>query len=107
MFVLTSGLNLLFIRSADLRDGFAKFGFPQSMMAGIGVAALAASILYLLPRTRVWGAILLTGYLGGAVATHIRIGAPTFLAPAIIGILTWVGLLLRDQRVRELVSMRQ
>jgi hypothetical protein len=93
-------------RSAELREGFAKFGYPESSMSAIGAAALAASVLYLIPRTRIWGAILLTGYLGGAVATHVRVNDPTFFAPAVFGVLTWVGLFLRDRRVRELVSVR-
>ena len=107
LFVLTSGLNLIFIRSADLRESFAKFGYPESTMTGVGVAALVSSALYLIPRTSPWGVILLTGYLGGAVATHVRIGDPTFVAPAVFGILAWVGLYLRDQRLRDFVVLQR
>jgi hypothetical protein len=107
LFVLSSGLNLMFIRSADLREGFAKFGMAESTMTGIGLAAVVACVLYLIPRTSPWGVILLTGYLGGAVATHVRIADPTFAAPATFGILAWVGLYLRDQRLRDFVGPRR
>jgi hypothetical protein len=62
-------------------------------------------VLYLVPRTKVWGALLLTAYLGGAVATHVRIGEP-FLTPVLIGALLWAGLYLRDPRVRTVASLR-
>jgi hypothetical protein len=66
---------------------------------------IACTILYLIPRTAVLGAILLTGYLGGAIATHVRIGGPLFsiIMPVILGAMLWAGLYRRDQRVRSLV----
>jgi hypothetical protein len=106
VFVLTSGLNLLFIRSADVREGFAKFGFSENAMTAIGAAAFLASLLYLIPRTAVLGAILMTGYMGGAIATHVRVNDPTFVAPLVIGILVWLGLFLREERLGSLLPLR-
>jgi hypothetical protein len=106
VFMLTSGINLTFIRSADVLKGFAQFGYPDYTILLIGIAALLGSVLYLVPRTSVLGAIVLTGYLGGAVATHVRVSDPTFVAPLIVGILIWVGLFLRDERLRALLPLR-
>ena len=80
-----------------------KFGYPDSATAGMGLALIASTILYAIPRTAVLGAILLTGYLGGAVATHVRVSAPVseVVFPVIFGALVWGGLVLRDRRVRE------
>ena len=106
IFMLTSGLNVAFVRSADVVQGFAKFGYPEDVMVPIGLAALVGSLLYLIPRTAVLGAIVLTGYLGGAVATHVRINDPTFFAPLAVGILIWLGLFLRDEKLRALLPLR-
>jgi hypothetical protein len=83
-------------------------GYPQSVLTGLGIVLLTCTLLYLLPRTAVLGAILLTGYLGGAVASHVRVGEgwfPTFF-PAIFGALLWGGLYLRDSRLRQLLPLR-
>ncbi|HEX5322549.1 MAG TPA: DoxX family protein [Capsulimonadaceae bacterium] len=87
----------------------AKLGYPASTMFGIGVALLACTALYAFPRTSILGAVLLTGYLGGAVATHVRVqdGAFNILFPVIFGAIVWSGLYLRDSRVRALVPLRQ
>ena len=106
-FMFTSGINLMFVRSADMQAGFATFGIPEDTIFGIGVSALVSSILYLVPRTSVLGAILLTGYLGGAVATHVRIHDPVMFAPLLVGILIWLGIYLQDERLRALVPLRQ
>ena len=105
IFMLTSGINLMFVRSADLREGFAKFGYSPDVMPGIGLAALIGSLLYLFPKTSTLGAILLTAYLGGATATHVRINDPTFVAPVVVGCLIWLGLFLREDRLRALVPI--
>jgi uncharacterized membrane protein YphA (DoxX/SURF4 family) len=82
-----------------------KYGYPASALAVIGILELGCTLLYLVPRTAVLGAILLTGYLGGAVATHVRVSeAPT--AAAILGVLVWAGLFLRDSRIRALIPLR-
>ena len=106
LFMLTSGINVLFIRSADLEKNSAKFGYPESAINAIGWCALISAILYLIPQTSVLGAILLTGYLGGAVATHVRISDPLFFPAIIVGVLIWLGLWLQDARLRALVPLR-
>jgi len=105
IFVFTSGLNILFVKSPELVEQFAKFNYPESMMPMTGWAAVVSSVLYMVPRTAVLGAILLTGYLGGAVATHTRILDPQGFAPLVVGILAWVGLYLRNDRLRSLVPL--
>ena len=106
-FVFTGGINAILIRSADLREGFAKFGYPDSAIPVVGVAALVSSALYLIPRTAHLGAILMTGYLGGAVATHLRVNDPTLVVPIVFGILVWTGLFLREERLRALIPWRR
>jgi len=84
-------------------------GFPAGAVLGIGLLELACIVLYVTPRTAVLGAILLTGYLGGAIASQMRIGAPVFshiLFPTYIAALFWVGLYLRDDRLRILLPIR-
>ena len=87
-------------------EGFRKFGYPDRVLQLLGVVELSCAILYLIPRTAVLGAILVTGYLGGAVATHARVSDPAFVMPFLLGVIAWLGLYLRDRRVRELVPLR-
>src|SRR3981081_2687462 len=80
-----------------------QLGYPESVIFGLGIVVLVCVILYVIPRTAVLGAILLTGYLGGAVATHVRVGDPLFshaLFPVYFAILLWGGLYLREERLR-------
>lgn len=81
-------------------------GYPESALTPIGVVELLSALLYAVPQTSVLGAILLTGYLGGAVATHVRVGEG-FAAPVVLGVLVWLGLFLRDPRLRELTPLRK
>ena len=85
-----------------------QLGYPESIILPIGIVLLACTALYVFPRTAVLGAILLTGYLGGAVATHVRVGAGWFpvLFPVVFGVLIWGGLYLRDERLRTLIPLR-
>ena len=86
-----------------------QLGFPENVIFPLGVVVLVCVILYAIPRTAVLGAILLTGYLGGAVATHVRAGDPLFshvLFPVYFGILLWGGLYLREERLRALIPLR-
>ena len=86
-----------------------QLGYPESVIFGLGIVVLVCVILYVVPRTAVLGAILLTGYLGGAVATHVRAGDPLFshiLFPVYVAILIWGGLYLRDERLRALIPLR-
>jgi hypothetical protein len=85
-------------------EGAVRLGYPESTVFGIGLALLVSTALYAVPRTTFVGTILLTGYLGGAVATQVRVEDPWFLFPAFIGVLVWGGLFLRDERIRALVS---
>ena len=86
-----------------------KVGFPESAVAGIGCALLVSTLLYVIPRTSILGAILLTGYLGGAVATHVRLGDPLFshvLAPVYLAVFVWGGLCQRDKWLQALIFSR-
>ena len=85
-------------------EGSVRLGYPDGTVFWTGLALLVSTALYAVPRTAFLGAILLTGYLGGAVATQVRVEDPWFLFPAFFGALVWGGLFLRDGRVRELVS---
>jgi hypothetical protein len=89
-------------------EDFARLGYPESVIMGIAILEIACTLVYLIPRTSVLGAILLTGYLGGAVATHVRVGDPSvnILAPIFVGALFWVGLYLRNERLRALIPFR-
>lgn len=109
-------LNLLFAGYLKLAkpagsgvvEEFARLGYPESVILAIGILEIACTVVYLIPRTSVLGAILLTGYLGGAVATHVRVGDPSskIIAPILVGALVWVGLYLRDKRLRALIPFR-
>ncbi|WP_426733060.1 DoxX family protein [Myxococcus faecalis] len=92
-------------QSPEVVEGFAKSGFPASVLVPIGIAELLSALLYAVPRTAVLGAILVTGYLGGATVTHVRQG-DSFLIPVLLGVIAWGGLFLRDARVRALLPLR-
>jgi hypothetical protein len=90
-------------------ESFGQLGYPVSVSLGIGLVELICLVLYVIPRTSVLGAVLLTGYLGGAVATHVRVGSPVFthiLFPIYVAALVWGGLFLREPRLRALVPLR-
>lgn len=82
-----------------------QLGYPESAIGGIGMALLTCTILYLIPRTAILGAVLLTGYLGGAVATYVRVSGPLFntLFPVIFACIIWGGLYLRDKRLQSVL----
>ncbi len=84
-----------------------KFGFPEWELSWVGLLELACVTLYLIPRTAVLGGVLLAAFLGGAVATHVRLADPAFVVPVSLGVLAWGGLYLRDSRLRVLVPLRQ
>jgi hypothetical protein len=91
-------------------EGTTRLGYPESLVFGLGLLELVCVVLYVIPRTSILGAILLTGYLGGAVATNLRVGNPLFsyiLAPVYFGVLIWGGLFLRDNQLRALIPVRQ
>jgi hypothetical protein len=105
---------LLFIFSAVLKlqggpevvKGFAHLGFPPSLMIPLAILELACVVVYLIPPTAVVGAILLTGYIGGALCTHWRVGDP-FYTHIVLGILIWLGIYLRDDRLKALIPLRR
>ncbi len=91
-------------------EGTTKLGYPESLVFGIGLIELICVVLYVIPRTSILGAILLTGYLGGAVATNLRAGNPLFtyiLAPVYFGVLIWGALFFRDSQVRGLIPLHR
>ena len=106
LFLLIDGIMKL-VKPAIVVETTVKLGYPESVIPGLGIVLLACTILYLIPRTAVLGAILLTGYLGGAVATHVRVGEELFPInfPLIIGALLWGGLYLRNERLRSIVPV--
>ena len=87
-------------------EGMTKFGYSASLATPVGLALLASTILMLIPRTAVLGCILVTGYLGGATATQVRAQDPWFVFPVVLGVLSWLGLYLRDSRLRDLLPFR-
>jgi len=90
-------------------EGSVQLGYPEKVVVAIGVVLLVCTLLYVIPQTSILGAILLTGYLGGAIATHVRVGNPLFthvLFPVYVGVMVWGGLFLRDKRLRALVPLR-
>jgi hypothetical protein len=105
LFLLIDGVMKL-VKPAVVVEATVKLGYPESTIAGIGIVLVASTILYLIPRTSVLGAILLTGYLGGAIATHVRAGGPLFniIFPLILGAMLWGGLYLRNERLRQLIT---
>jgi hypothetical protein len=87
-------------------EGTTRLGYPASVVFPLGIVLLACVALYVIPRTSVLGAILLTGYLGGATATNVRVQNPWILFPVVLGVLAWAGLFLRDERLRRLIPLR-
>jgi len=112
LFVLLLALDAVmkFAKPAAVVEGTVKLGYPESVITPLGVVLLVSTVLYAVPRTAVLGAILLTGYLGGAVATHVRVGDPLAthtLFPVYIGVLLWLALVMRDARLRALLPIRR
>jgi hypothetical protein len=104
LFLLIDGAGKA-LRLAPYVEGTARVGYPASCLIPLGLVLLACSILYVVPRTAILGAVLLTGYLGGATATHVRMGEP-FVFPVVFGVLLWACLYVRDARVRTLLLPR-
>lgn len=114
-----SGLAVLFLlfdstgrllQVQPVLDGTIRLGYPRDLVLTLGVILLACVLVYIIPRTSVLGAVLLTAYLGGAVATQVRVGAPLFthvLFPTYVGALLWGGLLLRDARLQAFLPIQR
>jgi DoxX-like protein len=95
---------LKLVKPTDVTVEFTRLGWPDVAL-GLGIVEIACAMIYAIPRTAVLGAILVTGYLGGAIATHVRID-DNFIPPAVMGVLAWLGLYLRDARLRALLPLR-
>ena len=107
LFLLMDGSMKLY-KPRVVVEATVQMGYPESAIIGLGAVLLLSTMLYLLPRTAFLGAILLTGYLGGAVASQVRVSAVSFniIFPALIGALLWGGLWLRDRRLQALIPVR-
>ena len=111
---ITVLVSLLFLLSAFLKlkggpelvQGIAHLGLPESMMVPLAILEVACVVIYLIPATSVLGAILLAGYIGGAICTHWRVGDPIFIH-IVLGLLIWLGLYLREPRLKELIPLRK
>lgn len=109
LFLLADSIAKL-VQPAAVLEASAHLGIPLPLVPAIGIILLTCTILYLIPATSILGAILLTGYLGGALLSHLRAGDPIFshvLFPADIGALMWLSLLLREERLRALIPFRR
>lgn len=90
----------------ELTEGIGHLGLPESMIVPLAILELSCVVIYLIPPTAVLGAILLTGFIGGAICTHWRVGDP-FFAQILIGIAFWLGLYLREERLKSLIPLRK
>ena len=103
--LLAFSATMKFLQPRGMAGGFMHLGIPLAHATGLGIVELACTVIYLIPRTSILGAILLTGYLGGATATHVRVGDPYF-ATILLGVLIWGALFLREPRLRALIPLR-
>jgi hypothetical protein len=90
----------------EVMKGIAHLGIPESMIVPLSILEISCVVIYLIPPISVLGAILLTGYIGGAICTHWRVGDPFYLH-IVLGILVWLGLYLRENRLKELIPLRK
>lgn len=105
MVLMASVMKLL--KAPGVAEGFARAGASEKLILPVGLIELICVVAYLIPRTSVLGAILMTGLLGGATITTLRIGDPTYPLPVVLGMLAWGGLYMRDVRIRELIPLRR
>ena len=108
VFVVLSSATLKLTHNAGYVKEFTRIGWPESALALLACLQLGCILLYVIPQTAVLGAILLTGYLGGAIAAYTRIGEPyPVLVPLSTAVIAWIGLFLRDERLRQLTPLRK
>ena len=105
--MMLPGIFMNFTRNPQAIEGMKKFGYQEDALFLVGTLAVIAVVLYVIPQTAVLGAIVMTGYFGGAIATHLRINDPGWPMALAMGILTWLGLYLREPRLRALVPLRK
>lgn len=103
--MLLASATMKFIKPPGFAEGLDHLGWTESQMFGLGIVEVAVVVIYLIPRTAVFGAILIAAYMGGAIATHVRVGDP-FWTQILIGVVVWLGLYLRDTRLRALIPFR-
>jgi hypothetical protein len=103
MFLVSASFK--FKGGPELAEGMGHLGLPASMVLPLGILELTVAIIYLIPQTAVLGAVLLTGYIGGALCTHWRVGDP-FIVHIVLGLMMWLGLYLREPRLRPLLPIR-
>ncbi len=90
---------------AEVMQGMAHLGLPESLILPLAILEVSCVVIYLIPATSILGAILLTGYIGGAICTHWRVGDPFFIQIA-LGVVVWLGLYLRENRLKALIPLR-
>jgi len=105
-FPFLMGAYMKLTRNPQVIEGMPKMGLPTSLMLLIGILELSCIVIYLIPQTSVLGAILFTGFVGGTILTHLRIGEPVYIQVT-LGILIWLGLYLREPRLREILPLRK
>ncbi len=108
LFLLFDSLGKL-LKVAPVVAGTAELGYPEGVIRPLGVVLLVCVVTYVIPRTAILGAVLLTGYMGGAIATHVRVGSPLLthkLFPVYVAVVVWGGLLLRDERLRNVLASK-
>jgi DoxX-like family len=103
LLLVVSGIMKI-AKPPSLVEGFQHYGYSENLAVGIGILELICTVIYLVPRSAILGAILLTGYLGGATATNVRVG-DSFFPTVLLGVLVWGGLYMRDRRLRELIPL--
>ena len=101
------GSVMKLMKHPSVLEGFARAGLSERLIVPVGLIELVCVVVYLVPQTSVLGAILMTGLLGGATITTLRVGDPTYPMPVILGMLAWGGLYLRDVRLRALIPLRK
>ena len=101
------GSVMKLMKHPSVLEGFARAGLSERLIVPVGLIELVCVVVYLVPQTSVLGAILMTGLLGGATITTLRVGDPTYPMPVILGMLAWGGLYLRDVRLRGLIPLRK
>lgn len=109
LFLLLDGVGKV-MKPAAVVEATVQLGYPESVISSLGALVLICTVLYVLPQTSTLGAVLLTGFLGGAVASNLRVGSPLLshvLFPVYIGLLVWGGLYLRDERLRSLFPLQR
>jgi hypothetical protein len=104
LFLFSAGMK--FVGGAEVKEGMAHLGLPESMTIPLGILEAACTVIYLIPSTSVLGAVLLAGYIGGAICTHWRVGDP-FLPQVAIGLVIWLGIYLREPRLKALIPIRR